>query len=237
MKPLDGRRRRYVPVDTLVAFSPFGSKLYDKWAMEGLCTWMLLLAAAKREPVQGVFTYTSEAEAWTKLGATATSFTFDAFLTFCGRNKQTRKRHSGRITYVTLTSWAQWNKAYKTQQDDERNPSTPPQNTAGDLADIQRNSGGDTAAKPNTESEGDPEGEAEHFSANYRIPDPHARLLSVLTDKTALTVERIASMHKKHHFAQADFEEAFEAAGDPSCRSPSAVAIGVLKKRVEARAA
>lgn len=125
---VDGRRRRYVPLDTLVAFSPFGAKLVEKWGMEGLCAWMLLLAAAKREPVQGTFTYTSEPEAWTKLGAVATSFTFEEFVAFCGRFKQTRKRRSGRVTYVSIPSWEGWNKGYKAQTDSER---THP----GDVAD------------------------------------------------------------------------------------------------------
>lgn len=117
------RRPRYVPVDTLVAFSPFGTKLYNRWGMEGLCSWVLLLAAAKREPLQGTFTYTSEAEAWTKLGATALAFGFDEFVTFCGRQKQTKRTRSGRINYVEITGWKRWNNAWKNQQDSERNAS------------------------------------------------------------------------------------------------------------------
>lgn len=232
----DGRRRRYVPVDTLVAFSPFGAKLNDKWEMEGLCAWMLLLAAAKREPVQGVFTFTSEAEAWTKLGATAVSFTFDEFLTFCGRNKQTRKRRSGRITYVEITGWQQWNNAYKTQRDDEQKTRKTRENKTGDAAEIQRNYSGDTALKPNTETEDEVEGEAEP-SASFKIIDPLARLVAALPDKTDATVERIQSMHRKYRFAEGDFEEARQAATSKTCDSPSAVAVSVLKRRGEAKAA
>jgi hypothetical protein len=157
MSTPDARRRRYVPVDVLVAFTPFGTRLYDKWGMEGLCTWVLLLAAAKREPAQGIFTHTSEAEAWTKLGATATAFTFDAFTTFCGRNKQTRKRRSGRITYVEITGWKQWNKQWKNQQDSERNPSKPDDSNATEP--LKR--GGDPASEVEGEVEGEYESELE----------------------------------------------------------------------------
>src|SRR5690348_12019356 len=92
-------RGRYVPVDVYIASRPFGVKLQARWGMEGLCVWMLLLAAAKREYPQGTFTYASEAEAWAKLGATASSFTFGEFITWCGRSKQTRKTCSGRVSY------------------------------------------------------------------------------------------------------------------------------------------
>lgn len=231
----DRRRRRYVPVDTLVAFSRFGAKLNDKWGMEGLCSWMLLLAAAKREPAQGIFTYTSEPEAWTKIGAVATSFTFDEFVTFCGRNKQTRKTRSGRITYVEITGWQQWNKAYKTQQDDERKTSKPGISEAGDAAEMRLRSGGDVAPKPNTESEGEFEGEAEPSA--FKIPDPLARLVASLPDKTPLTIARIESMHRKYGFAEGDFEEAREAANSGGANSPSAVAISVLKDRGTAKEA
>lgn len=114
------KRRRYVPMDVNVAFGRFGTKLEAKWGMEGLCTWMLLLAAAKREPAQGTFTYTSEAEAWTKIGATATRFSFNEFITFCGRGKQTRRTVSGRVSYVEITGWTDWNNEFRQQADSEQ---------------------------------------------------------------------------------------------------------------------
>ena len=165
----DKRRRRYVPVDVLVAFSPFGGKLADKWGMEGLCAWMLLLAAAKREPVQGTFTYTSEAEAWTKLGVTATSFTFEEFITFCGRAKQTRKTRSGRITYVDLTGWQGWNDAWKREQDTERKSRKRAQSTPDKPATIR----GTYADDARTEVEAEVEDEVE---AEAREPEPHPGL-------------------------------------------------------------
>lgn len=232
---MSGRRQRYVPVDVLVAFSPFGTRLYERWGMEGLAAWMLLLAAAKREPAQGTFTYTSEVEAWTKLGATATGFTFAEFITACGRAKQTRKTRSGRVVYVEITGWGRWNDEWSREKDSAQKSRKRAHSTPDKAQTIP----GQFPAHPPTESdtESDNDLEAEPSSADFKIPDPHARLLAALTDKSPLTVERIASMHRKHRFAEADFEEAREAAADSSCLSPSAVAISVLKKRVKARAA
>lgn len=218
-----------MPVDVLVAFSPFGAKLEAKWSMEGLCTWMLLLAAAKREPVQGTFTYTSEVEAWTKLGATATGFTFDEFASFCGRAKQTRKTRSGRITYVEIRGWERWNDDWERQSASQRMTRKRGKSTRT----VGERSEHDARTEADTETEG--EVEAEPGSADFKIPDPLARLVAALPDKTALTIERIQSMHRKHHFSEGDFEEAREAAGSESVRSQSAVAIGVLKQRAALR--
>lgn len=152
-----GRRGRYVPMDVNVAFKRFGTKLEKKWGMEGLCAWMLLLAAAKREPVQGTFTYSSESEVWTKLGATAAGFDFDTFITFCGRNKQTRKTRSGRVTYVEITGWKDWNVEWSREQDAQRKSrkrgvSTP---------DTKRTGPGLSSDTHRTEGEAEAEGEYE----------------------------------------------------------------------------
>jgi len=155
---VDKRRSRYVPVDVFVAFSPFGAKLNDRWGMEGLAAWMLLLAAAKREPVQGTFTFTSEAEAWTKIGATAASFSFDEFLTFCGRAKQTRKTRSGRITYVEITGWKRWNDDWKRETQSRQKSRKRAQNTET----MDGRYGDDTGTEGESEAESEYEGEAEH---------------------------------------------------------------------------
>lgn len=153
----ESKRGRYVPMDVNVAFKSFGSKLEIKWGMEGLCSWMLLLAAAKREPTQGTFTYTSEIEAWTKLGATATKFTFDTFITFCGRNKQTRKTVSGRVSYVEITGWRQWNDEWSRQLDAGRKS----RKRRESAPDKSRTPPGHSSDAPGTEVEGENEGEVE----------------------------------------------------------------------------
>jgi hypothetical protein len=160
-QPFDKRRRRYVPVDAFLAFGPFGVALKNKWGMEGLCAWMLLLAAAKREPEQGIFTFTSEPEAWTKLGAIPTAFTLKEFLSFCGHHKQTRRRCSGGITYVSITGWAQWNKAWNRQQEGSQNPSKQAQNTTGDAPEMHLEYTGDTTPEYEAEHEAELEYEQE----------------------------------------------------------------------------
>lgn len=112
-------------MDVLVAFDDFGTALIEKWGMEGICTWMLFLASCKREPIQGTFTYTTDEEAWGKLGAVATLLSLDEFFRFTGRWKKTSKTRSGRIKYVTVTPklWNKWNTR------PGRNPSKSPQNT------------------------------------------------------------------------------------------------------------
>lgn len=109
MVEFDGRRRRYVPLDVLVAHGRFGTKLIDKWGIEGIGTWMLFLAACKREPVQGTFTYTTDAEGWGKLGATASGFTLDEFWRVTGQCKKTSRRRHGRVSYIVCTVWETWN--------------------------------------------------------------------------------------------------------------------------------
>lgn len=146
---IDGRRRRYVPLDVHAAFSKTGTRLLDKWGMEGLCTWLLLLAAAKREPRQGTFTYVTDAEAWGKLGAEATGFTFTEFVTYTGRIKQTRKTHVGRVKHVEITCWGQWNDAWNRQKDAKRKSRKRAQNTPDKTRTIRTES----ADIPRTEGE------------------------------------------------------------------------------------
>ena len=141
----DHRRRPYVPLDVMVAFEDFGTALAEKWGMEGLCAWMLFLAACKREAIQGTFTYTTEAEGWGKLGAQASLFTLADFFRFTGRWKKTSKRRSGRINYVTVVPklWNKWNTT------NPQNPRKRPSNTRI----LQKDSGKLHALKAEAEEE------------------------------------------------------------------------------------
>lgn len=148
---MDGRRRRYVPLDVNVAFGRTGGKLLTKFGNEGLFTWMLLLAAAKKETPQGTFTYTSDPEAWTKLGGIPTAFTLDEFFVFTGQLKKTRRTRTGRVQHVSIRGWEQWNKAWETQVARER--------SASKRAQITRRIGEEHAN--DTSTEGEYEGEYE----------------------------------------------------------------------------
>jgi hypothetical protein len=112
----DKRRTPYVPLDSFVAFKRTGQTLKKKWGMEGLCTWMLFLAACKRDIVPGTLTYSSDEEAWAKLGALATRFTLDEFFAVTGRLRQTRKRRLGHVTSVECSNWDTWVTDYRRQQ-------------------------------------------------------------------------------------------------------------------------
>jgi hypothetical protein len=150
---MDNRRRRYVPLDVYTAFGKTGTHLLKKWGMEGLCTWHLLLAAAKREPIQGTFTYVTDVEAWAKLGAAATLFTVDEFFAFTGRIKQTRKTRVGRIKNVEITQWGDWNKAFERQTEAEKKSRTRPQNTGDNPPTTPGQHRDDTATEGEVELE------------------------------------------------------------------------------------
>lgn len=162
MADIDERRDQYVPLDSQIAFKRTGEALLKKWDMEGLCAWMLLLAAAKREPVQGTFTFASDAEAWSKIGAQPVGFTLDEFLTFLGRRKQTSRRRHGRLTYLEITNWGRWNAIFKRRRD-----AAQKSRKRGDPEpDIEATENGQASDIEATEVESEGEREGEEVRAN-----------------------------------------------------------------------
>lgn len=140
---MDRRRRQYVPISSRIAFTRTGTALLDRWDMEGLCAWMLFLAACKRELVQGELVYTSDEEAWTKIGAEPKAFTLDEFFSFTGRLKQTRRTRHGRITYAICTRWKEWNNTVTTELKREQKSRSRGEN-AGDIPDTLSGHEGDS---------------------------------------------------------------------------------------------
>jgi len=106
---MDGRRRRWIPLSVEFPFDKTGTRLQEEFGPAGVAVWVALLTACKRAHVQGQFSYTTEAEAWSNLGITGAEFTFDQFLKVTGQLKKTRKRRRGRITDVQITAWEDWN--------------------------------------------------------------------------------------------------------------------------------
>jgi hypothetical protein len=162
MTDFDRRRSRYVPVDVMIAFGEFGSKLIEKWGMEGICAWLLFLAACKREPVQGTFTYTTDEEGWRKLGAAATGFSLDTFFTHTGHQKKTRRTRHGRIKYVTCTSWDEWNTPGPGRQKSRK--------SAENTKELRENAG-ENLQITGAEGEAEVEGEFEVEGVLYALPD------------------------------------------------------------------
>lgn len=116
-----------MPLDSRLAFGKFGTRLDSEFGIEGIGVWVLFLAACKREPTQGTFTFSSEDEAWSKIGSRPPVHTFQTYLTFFGRMKQTRSTRSGRTTYVEIRGWDEWN----TPKTRGQNPRSEPQITNG----------------------------------------------------------------------------------------------------------
>lgn len=155
---MDKRVRRYVPLDVFVAFEEPGLTLRQKWGNDGLLAWALYLAACKREPIQGRFTYVSDAEAWGKLGMDAPGgFTLDDFFRLTGRLKNTSRTRSGRVSNVLCTKWGLWNNAWDRQREAEKKARIRAQRTGDSTETLP----GQSPDDKRTEVEGELEGEGE----------------------------------------------------------------------------
>lgn len=227
----DNRRRRYVPLDVMVAFEDFGTKLLDRWGMEGLCAWMLFLAACKREMNQGTFTYSSEEEGWAKLGAKASGFTLDDFFKWTGTQKKTSKKRSGRVRYISCSVWEKWNTMHVSQQ----NPRSQPQNTET-IRDESEEMPEDRQELSAPDSDSEVEGETEvqnRGNGAAQIDERVLRLLDVCRDADRST----GNVLRKYlpGLREADVGAAIEAARGPGVKSPTKVCVAILKQRAEAR--
>lgn len=148
----DLRRRQYVPLATHFATARTGTRIQQEFGTEGLGVWTCLLAAAKRSQTQGTVIWTSEADAWDRLGLISPpdSFTFEEFVSLLGRIKQARTRRIGRESHTTLTRFSEWNKSVHSQSEAARKRRKRAQNTADDTTDVR-------APKGATEGEGEGE--------------------------------------------------------------------------------
>jgi hypothetical protein len=169
----DKRRAQYVPIDTGIAFGKTATRLTKKYGNDGLLTWMLFLAAAKRSREQGVFIYTSEAEGCQLLGVTPT-FSLDAFFVFTGRGGGTRLVRHGSVRRVSLVNWKSWNDEWKKQQSSERNTRKLAQNAR----EIREEPAGDGRTEVEGEFEVELEGEVEAVTAHGFFAE-QARLRSI----------------------------------------------------------
>ena len=153
---VDKRRAQYVPLDTRIAFGKTAERLKKKYGKDGLLTWVLFLAAAKRANVQGVFEYTSEVEGWQLLGLPypdTPGFSLDAFFGFTGRGGGTRLVRHGSCRRVSVVNWKSWNDEWKKQQGSERNTRKQEENA--------REIGAESAHGARTEVEGEVDLEVE----------------------------------------------------------------------------
>lgn len=150
--PQDRRRRQYVPLAVTFAHSDTGVKLKRKFGRDGLLVWVCYLVACKTNWTQGSLTYTSEADGWTKLGLYGVEppdVTLEAFFTYTGQLKLTRKRRSGDVCDVICTKWEDWNKDFKRDTDAAAKASVRAKNGE----QIQRQNGDKAATMRTTEVE------------------------------------------------------------------------------------
>lgn len=128
---MDARRRQYVPLSVHFADGSTGSRILERFGVEGLGVWACLLAAAKKSATQGTFSYSSEPDAWTKLGMYGhePAFSFTDFVTLLGRLKQARREKRGRVVDVVLTHWGDWNQTIRRETEAEKKRRKRAQNT------------------------------------------------------------------------------------------------------------
>lgn len=104
------RPTKYVPLSVHFATGRTGTAILEKYGLEGLGVWAAMIAAAKAANPEGQIIFMHDQD-WGAigLGHHPPLFTLKAFLRFLGQRKQTRQTAHGRVTYVTLTRWKQWN--------------------------------------------------------------------------------------------------------------------------------
>lgn len=138
---------RYVPLSVTFAHGSTGARLIEEFGAKGLLVWVCLIAACKRSLVQGQYEHVSDAETWATFGLSQDppDFIFEEFLRTTGRLRKTTQRRSGRILYVSLSSWEEWNKidkrgldsARKSRKREESRPDTT-RTQSGHEADTHR---------------------------------------------------------------------------------------------------
>lgn len=165
---MTGKRRRFVPISVHFAHGSTGTALLEEFGKDGLLVWVCLIAAAKRSAVQGQYIHLSDAETWATFGLASSppEFSFEDFLKATGKLHQTSRRRSGRVLYVSLTHWDEWNPT-------RARPSSGAQNTSktNDFGQTLDGSKADEGP-PDSDSESDSEHESEEEQDAPAPPSP-----------------------------------------------------------------
>lgn len=227
---LDGRRRRYVPLDVDLAFGTFGSRLGERWGVEGLGCWMLFLAACKREHSQGTFSYRSEDDAWTRMGARPSGFTLDEFFRFTGDHKKTRRTRHGRLTYVTCTSWEDWNKPRGSRQNTSK-----PVDSNGEMRESVAEMREDVAPEVGSRSRNfDTEGESRPTGLPFENELLLARLLHLCEESFDEGTEHVLRSYAAK-VAPSSLSKVIETTSKQPAATRSQYANGALKSEIRER--
>lgn len=106
---------RFARIDVDFMSKNTAQTLLDELGPWGPLLFLALILKAKDGVEPGVFTYTTDAIGWDRLGILdpPEDITLDQFFTVTGRLKQTRRTCVGRVKNVTLTRYADWQKDSK----------------------------------------------------------------------------------------------------------------------------
>ncbi|MFH2072608.1 MAG: hypothetical protein ABIJ75_07155 [Actinomycetota bacterium] len=133
------------------------TRLQEEFGPVGPLVWVALLAAAKRSPVQGRFTYTTVREAWDLLGfiEPVDNFDLEGLWRRLGQLKKTRRTRHGRVTNITVTRWKEWNDPESTRLRDQRNPRSGGRNTGETPANSCVEDGSDSDSESESDIDSD----------------------------------------------------------------------------------
>jgi hypothetical protein len=183
--PADGRRRPWIRVQTDFMFDRFGTRLQSLFGPAGPGTWVAVLAAAKRSPVEGVFTYASEEEGWRLLGFShRPGFTLGEFFDVTGAAKQTRRRARGQLTDVHLTRFEQFQQWRSRPPAGETKPSSRPTNADG----VRMESGPDAPPDKDNDKDRDKDSDNDSTAAGGGAASKEEEVQQVLDEWMPLRI-------------------------------------------------
>lgn len=108
--------RQWLAFDAYFFGKPFPIELQERFGPTGVVLFIGFLCACKRSHPQGQISYMSDTEALHQMGLDdcllidndGEKWSLDAFWTFTGRMKQTKKTTRGRVRNVKSTHWERW---------------------------------------------------------------------------------------------------------------------------------
>jgi hypothetical protein len=150
----DSERQQYAPLGVRAPWSKTTDRLHAKFGWTGVLAWHFMILAAKRSNVPGQLTFGGDADFWTLIGMESDppEIAVDDLLRELGRMKQTSRTRSGRLSYVLLTRFGDWNQSDRRWREAERkrnkraaNPANPDRTKSGQPADTPRTESGHEA--------------------------------------------------------------------------------------------
>jgi hypothetical protein len=135
----------YAPLSVTFATDPMGTRLQEEYGAEGLGVWAAMIAAAKRGRGQIVFAHDSDWQAIDILSPP--SFTLRAFLKTTGTMKQTSTKTHGRVLYVLLTRYEDWNDDARRGRERERKACTDAESNRKSSGRVPEDDGGEVNAR------------------------------------------------------------------------------------------